>query len=71
MSESRARGLTEELRLVKVAVPEVVSASDQVRSKGHSLVTGKVAMEVLLWPATASSGMFVVAKLSVWKHSLK
>ena len=71
MSESRERGLIEKFRLVKVSIPVVVSTTDQVRSKGHSLVTGKVAMEVLLWPATASSEMFVVAKLSVWKHSLK
>ena len=35
-----------QLRLVRVA-PVVVSASDQVRSEGHPLVTDWMAMEVL------------------------
>ena len=45
--ESSVRRLTEVLRLVKVEVPVVVSARDQVRSEGHSLVTDWIAMEVL------------------------
>lgn len=45
--ESSASGLVEEWRLVMVGTPVVVSARVQVRSKGHPLVTGRVAIEVL------------------------
>ena len=46
VDESRVSGLTEVLRLVRV-VPAVVSCSDHVRSEGQSLVTGRIAIEVL------------------------
>lgn len=64
VAESSESGLTLTLRLVRV-VPVVVSVSDQVRSRGHPFVTGRIATEVLIWPAIASTGSLMVAKLMV------
>ena len=47
VAESSESGLTLALRLVKVEATAVVSVSDQVRSKGLPLVTGRMAIDVL------------------------